>query len=239
MREFFRKYKEEHGVVYTARYREKRNANAKKYNVRRLQSDGVSRRCEFCAGSFLARNDSYRFCSKSCKSKATRRTCPASRIRVVDCAGGCGQLATRHGVSYRGVWRCESCWVPRRTFVAGNCVRCHKPFVILGQATNRYCSEECGKSKKRRTRKTRERKAFVALVSRQYIFERDGWRCQICKRKVRRDVDVSHRLAPTLDHIIPLADGGTHEPSNVQCAHFRCNSVKGDRHANDQLRLIG
>lgn len=37
------------------------------------------------------------------------------------------------------------------------------------------------------------------------------------------------RLAPTLDHIIPLAAGGTHEPSNCQCAHFSCNSAKGAR----------
>ena len=38
---------------------------------------------------------------------------------------------------------------------------------------------------------------------------------------------------------VPLADGGTHEPANVQCAHYLCNSVKSDGAANDQLRLVG
>ena len=33
---------------------------------------------------------------------------------------------------------------------------------------------------------------------------------------------------PTLDHIIPLAKGGTHTWNNVQCACAMCNSEKRD-----------
>jgi 5-methylcytosine-specific restriction endonuclease McrA len=29
-----------------------------------------------------------------------------------------------------------------------------------------------------------------------------------------------------LDHIVPLARGGTHEPRNVQVSHARCNNRK-------------
>lgn len=76
-------------------------------------------------------------------------------------------------------------------------------------------------------------------VWRSRIFERDGWRCQLCRLKVDRRRVVPHPKAPTLDHIIPLAKGGTHEPANVQLACFRCNCLKGDRAASDQLRLIG
>jgi 5-methylcytosine-specific restriction endonuclease McrA len=36
-------------------------------------------------------------------------------------------------------------------------------------------------------------------------------------------------MSPTIDHILPLARGGTHEPSNVQAAHFGCNAAKGAR----------
>lgn len=35
-------------------------------------------------------------------------------------------------------------------------------------------------------------------------------------------------LAMTLDHIIPLSKGGSHTADNLQCAHFMCNSKKGD-----------
>jgi len=52
---------------------------------------------------------------------------------------------------------------------------------------------------------------------------------------------VPHPLAPTIDHLIPLADGGSDSPANVATAHFLCNSTKGERHGGggDQLTLIG
>jgi 5-methylcytosine-specific restriction endonuclease McrA len=46
---------------------------------------------------------------------------------------------------------------------------------------------------------------------------------------------VPEPLAPTIDHIIALANGGTHEPTNVQCAHFICNATKG---AREQQQLV-
>lgn len=71
------------------------------------------------------------------------------------------------------------------------------------------------------------------------VFERDGWRCQICgvrtPKKLRGSVDPR---APELDHIIPLAVGGDHLPENCQCACRRCNGAKGARPLG-QLLLIG
>lgn len=46
--------------------------------------------------------------------------------------------------------------------------------------------------------------------------------CGICGEPILRMNDA------TLDHIIPLAKGGVHAPSNMQLAHDRCNSDKGD-----------
>lgn len=75
------------------------------------------------------------------------------------------------------------------------------------------------------------------------IFQRDGWRCQICKRMVRRDKAAPHPLAPVLDHVIPLAagveQGGVHAPHNVQCAHFICNCIKSDKGGAVQPMLFG
>jgi 5-methylcytosine-specific restriction endonuclease McrA len=76
-------------------------------------------------------------------------------------------------------------------------------------------------------------------INRLVIFERDGWRCQLCGKRTDRTKVHPHPDAPVLDHIVPLSVGGPHEPSNVQCAHSRCNGLKGARAANDQLRLIG
>ena len=91
------------------------------------------------------------------------------------------------------------------------------------------------KAKRRAVKKS----AFVENVYRRKVFERDGWRCQLCRKPVKRDAVVPHPKAPVLDHIIPLAAGGTHEPANVQCAHYLCNSLKGDRGGGEQLLLIG
>lgn len=69
------------------------------------------------------------------------------------------------------------------------------------------------------------------------IYRRDGWICQLCMKPVDRSAKVPDAKAPTLDHIIPLAKGGTHEPRNVQLAHFECNWKKRDA-LMGQLRLF-
>jgi 5-methylcytosine-specific restriction endonuclease McrA len=125
----------------------------------------------------------------------------------------------------------------------------------------RYCSARCRSRNGNRKpasrdarrnadyrRRARKKDAFVANVYRREIWERDGFTCQLCGDPLDMDavghnpaVEPYNPLAPTIDHIIPLAAGGTHEPANVQSAHFICNSVKGDRtfsENGDQLRLV-
>lgn len=97
-----------------------------------------------------------------------------------------------------------------------------------------------GKASKRR-RDARRKAAKRGVVQVDYdpadIFARDRWVCQICHRKVDRRLVVPHRMAPTIDHIVPLALGGADAPWNVQLAHLSCNSSKRAGAANDQLRL--
>lgn len=87
-------------------------------------------------------------------------------------------------------------------------------------------------------RKARLRAAFVEHVPRVEVFERDDWRCQICKSRVSRTARVPHPKAATVDHIVPLSRGGKHERGNLQCACYACNCKKGNRAADDQL-LVG
>lgn len=130
----------------------------------------------------------------------------------------------------------------KRVFVNGPCSRCGTPFMGLTYHRSRpphSCSLSCDRAIGKERRRARKRKAFVARVYRQDIYARDGWRCQLCRKPVNREASVPERDAPTLDHIIPLSLGGTHEPSNVQLAHFSCNSKKGNRLGGDQLLLVG
>lgn len=119
----------------------------------------------------------------------------------------------------------------RMPIAGGWCVLCGAAF--LARLTNdlpRYCGQRCKIRHSNDRRRALKRGAYVAPVFRAEIYARDDWTCQLCCEPVDREATAPEALAPTLDHIIPLARGGTHEPSNVQCAHFICNSVKGDRY---------
>lgn len=61
------------------------------------------------------------------------------------------------------------------------------------------------------------------------IFERDRWMCQLCGVPVDRSIRGSRPMAKSLDHVIPMSLGGAHTRTNVQLAHFGCNSQKGNR----------
>jgi endogenous inhibitor of DNA gyrase (YacG/DUF329 family) len=63
-----------------------------------------------------------------------------------------------------------------------------------------------------------------------FIFKRDSGICQICLVAVNFDAYYLERFAATLDHIIPKALNGSHEPENLQLAHRWCNSVKQDKY---------
>jgi hypothetical protein len=103
---------------------------------------------------------------------------------------------------------------------AGPCLICGTLFV--GRRPRRTCSQAC--SLQRRLAAKAKRHGY----RRQLIFVRDNWLCQICRVPVDQSVKPPHPLAPTVDHRIPLARGGPSDPSNLQTAHFICNSAKRD-----------
>lgn len=78
--------------------------------------------------------------------------------------------------------------------------------------------------------------AFKRPVFKRSIFERDRWICQICHKKIDMSLKAPHPMSATIDHIIPLSEGGKHEPLNVQAAHYGCNASKGNRKGG-QLRF--
>jgi hypothetical protein len=61
------------------------------------------------------------------------------------------------------------------------------------------------------------------------IFNRDGWICGLCGKKINKSAKHPHPKSASLDHIIPLSMGGTHTVNNVQCAHLKCNLSKSKK----------
>lgn len=70
------------------------------------------------------------------------------------------------------------------------------------------------------------------------IAARDRNMCQLCGKRVAMTQSVPHPKAPTIDHVLPLSQGGDDVKANVQLAHFACNSSKGAGGCQ-QLALVG
>jgi len=121
----------------------------------------------------------------------------------------------------------------RKRWFAGDCVVCGSGFV--SETTARTCSEPCAEQRfldQRRAgkhaRRARMKAAFVAHVSPLAIYKRDGWQCWLCLSAIDPNADPQGDHGPSLDHIIPLANGGTHEPANVRAAHRGCNAQRSN-----------
>ena len=59
------------------------------------------------------------------------------------------------------------------------------------------------------------------------VYERDAWTCGLCSTPVDKNLAHPHPMSASLDHVLPLARGGTHTYTNVQLAHLTCNVSKG------------
>lgn len=127
------------------------------------------------------------------------------------------------------------------------CKRCGVSFQRMRNSTGRYCSKACSrvhatKEEARRiaraARRSLERGATVEHVDPFKVFDRDGWRCQLCGIATPRRLRGSKAPnAPQLDHIEPIAKGGEHSYRNTQCACRKCNAAKG-MGKGGQLRLF-
>lgn len=47
------------------------------------------------------------------------------------------------------------------------------------------------------------------------------WVCGLCGHRIKK-VDL------TVDHIVPLSRGGSHDISNLRLVHAKCNVIKGN-----------
>jgi len=227
--------------------------------------------CQWCGKEFVmnfmsgkARSGEVQeglFCSRKCrwdwvKERTRTKNPPKCNIYFNKCVV-CGKMfITKHNQKTICSDECQHLswakyqrdlykdnWQQPDAFKCKECGRIYQP--KFGEIRTIFCSIRC-RNKYTRTnekviRRLRIENGFVEPVSRTEIFKRDGWRCHICGRKVNPKLKSPHPMSATIDHIIPLAAGGTHEPKNVALAHMICNSRKGSgiQPGGDQLRLFG
>lgn len=85
----------------------------------------------------------------------------------------------------------------------------------------------------RNRHKRRTLEANGDLIDLYELAERDQWQCKLCSMPIDKNNKHSkgslHLMGPSLDHIVPVSKGGSHRWSNVQLAHFMCNSLRGNK----------
>ena len=126
------------------------------------------------------------------------------------------------------------------------CKECGTQFIPeYGNKRRKFCSKKCldrwndrqhdrGGDLNGRARKyLRKTYGVVSPLMYQYlnwskVLDRDKWVCGICGQPIDKDKKCPDDGSPSIDHIVPLAQGGAHIYSNVQAAHFKCNWMKGD-----------
>ena len=125
--------------------------------------------------------------------------------------------------------------------------------IFIGTKRSVCCSDICTKKYENRQRELRKRiknKSKIEWnISLEKLIQRDEGICKICGRQVDINdyyyTDEGYFIAgesyPSIDHIIPLAKGGTHTWNNIQLAHRHCNAIKNDNiieQEEEQLKWI-
>lgn len=63
----------------------------------------------------------------------------------------------------------------------------------------------------------------------EYLAERDGGDCRLCGNHVDLSLKWPDPMSSSIDHIVPVALGGTDDEENLQLTHLACNRTKGAR----------
>lgn len=219
----------------------------------------VDRVCPTCGQTYQTtelefRNGKKNYCSDDCKPpvryEEVEVTCQRCHIQFMAypqtkwCEECRDEVAREYS---RANWRR---YYKRPTYGMRKCAHCNREFMPDHGAQiyhNKRCAERAHKNNegaKKRQRKYMQRRnewtrkpPGSERVYRARIFERDNWTCQLCGSKVDKRLKWPHPKSATIDHILPLANGGQHVPENCQLAHFICNSTRSNT-GEAQLRLF-
>lgn len=118
------------------------------------------------------------------------------------------------------------------------CVECGKVFSTL-LPKQVCCSTECSKryynhiSTRRKDHRIAKDKRIDKDITVKKLYERDNGICWICGSKcdisdycVRDSVVICGDNYPSIDHIVPVCDGGEDAWDNVRLAHRKCNVMR-------------
>ena len=233
-------------------------------HYRQVQRGGLNeyhpQPCAHCGEPYTPEQRGTMYCGKRCKHAAWVKADP-DRYKALPsyqpkvCAVHAGYCTVCGGayVGRRERLYCGPACEPRDCYVSKapatkECKTCGGSFptAYTGGKMVDFCSAQCRdvpvrrmKRAHRLKRKAKQRAVTVETVDPIKVFDRDGWRCQLCGVKTPKAKRGTYEpTAPELDHIVPLSKSGEHSYRNTQCACRQCNAAKGDT-VRGQMLLIG
>lgn len=181
--------------------------------------------------------------------RLTRKIGPHTRIEIRDCeSADCSTLFVVRAGRYLRRYCSRDCRYRSNLVGGGKCADCREDLPPKSWA--RRCPP-CRETRQKATRKAVRRvgskhrvraksygRRYVSGLDWKRLYRENGPDCALCGETTDPEdftlapLDdgttafmVGSRY-PTLDHIVPLARGGHHEPDNVQLACHSCNSQK-------------
>lgn len=145
------------------------------------------------------------------------------------CSGECSKEHARRYARQRA----EAGHSPRSV----SCQECDAAFIVqYGDKRKVFCSDRCSKRHNSRHRDHKLRvNGKAERITLAALRKRDANRCHICGKKVGRS--SSWPGGASIDHLIPVSQGGTHTWKNVALAHMGCNTRRSNT-GPAQLRLM-
>lgn len=120
------------------------------------------------------------------------------------------------------------------------CLHCasHLPKSIRADAI--FCSANCNEKAHALQRKLRMRTGQDGKPGylRAEICTRDKWRCGICGDRVDPKLEHPDPLCASLDHVVPVCEGGLSEPANLRLVHLVCNLRRRHLGGGEQLAIL-
>jgi 5-methylcytosine-specific restriction endonuclease McrA len=179
-----------------------------------------------------------RFCSQRCQKRARRRELGLVWEPRHSHCGWCLAAFIQRRPS---VLTCSGLCRSRRSAALAAktpaCSACGAIDLSRSRFASKFVCSACRKDLNRRKNTARRsiKSGTYTLVD---IGARDGWRCHLCGRAVNPALSGAHARGPTIDHLVPVSQGGSDEPTNVRLAHRECNTRRGVR-GTVQLLLVG
>lgn len=205
--------------------------------------------CPICKKEFQASDDRKKYCSWECAHEGLRRYSSKSERKAAEKA----RWKERHKdeleakTAVKEAERVEREHKKQEAKRQKQLAKMHE-CPICGTATSRpkFCCKACANKAENRKReikrrhKLRENGKVDYSISLEALILRDKNVCHICKGQCDlsdcKTVDgtfIAGNLYPSIDHVLAVANGGTHQWNNVKLAHRICNSGKSAEIAHE------